>query len=160
MERLSVLKGGMIRLPALLYKRRRLHSLIAVRRAGMYRGGHTPTSGHLAMPHTVIEYSENLREEARAAGLAASVHRAVLGSGMFPPDAVKTRAYPASDFCLGTKGDRARFVHITVSLLAGRTQEQKQTLSAAVFAAASDAVGRLDALSVEIRDMDPETYRK
>jgi 5-carboxymethyl-2-hydroxymuconate isomerase len=55
-----------------------------------------------------------------------------------------------------------RMVHVDIGLLKGRATEVKAALSDAVLARLADAVAGSAgvALSVEVRDMDTDTYRK
>ena len=52
------------------------------------------------MPHIVIEYSENLDGEIKGAGLTKLLHKTVVDSGLFSPDAVKARSVFYSDYVL------------------------------------------------------------
>ena len=114
------------------------------------------------MPHAVIEYSENLTDamiESRT-DLVGLVHGVMMGSGLFELSAIKTRAYGVDNWMVGEKGPDGKFIHVAVSLLSGRTLEQKQNLSETLGKALSKQVPQADSVTVEIRDMDKDTYRK
>ena len=53
------------------------------------------------MPHAVIEYSANIEQRIKQADLVPRVHQAMLESGLFGPDSVKTRAFGFTDYCVG-----------------------------------------------------------
>jgi len=108
------------------------------------------------MPHAVIEYSANIIPK----NIIPLVHEAMIASGLFEADNIKTRAYVANDFMVGTKGAEGRFVHLTVAILSGRTMEQRQTLSQSLIDILKASFPDADSLTVEIREMDRETYRK
>lgn len=112
------------------------------------------------MPHIILEYSDELDAAVREASLLREVRRAVVGSGLFAPEAVKARmvSYAAADVALepGVKN----FLHVTVAILGGRTEAQRAGLAEAVFGCAKALVPGVDKLSVEIREMEGGTYRK
>lgn len=110
------------------------------------------------MPHIVIEYSDNLTSQIKESKVTAIAHTAVVDSGLFSPEAVKARSVSYGDYVLpdGAKN----FIHVTVSILAGRGEQERQSLSASVFAAVKQAVSDVDKLSVNIHEMCKETYSK
>jgi 5-carboxymethyl-2-hydroxymuconate isomerase len=112
------------------------------------------------MPHLTIEYSANLQQAVQAGDVLALAHDCMIQSGLFAvPADIKTRAYRAGLFLVGTD-PAASFAHATVHLLAGRTVEQKQALTQALLAVLRAALPSANQLSVDIRDMERETYRK
>jgi len=110
------------------------------------------------MPHIVIEYSDNLKSEIKDSDISKKLHKTVIDSGLFSPEAVKARSIGYSDYVLpdGSKS----FIHVTVSILDGRTTGQKASLSNNVFNTAKNAVKSCDKLSVDIHEMETESYRK
>lgn len=113
------------------------------------------------MPHAVIEFSANLAEVMQATKATAAVHQAMIASGLFAvPADIKTRAYAAQDFLVGELGQQGSFVHVTISLLEGRTIAQKQALTDLVRDALQQLLPTVEQLSVDIRDMTKDTYRK
>jgi len=114
------------------------------------------------MPHAVIEFSANLTEVVQATKATAAVHQAMIASGLFAvPADIKTRAYAAQDFLVGELGQQqGSFVHVTISLLEGRTIAQKQALTDLVRNALQQLLPTVEQLSVDIRDMTKDTYRK
>lgn len=110
------------------------------------------------MPHIVVEYSSNVEAQFRSSNLLPKLHKAVEDSGLFDPQAIKARSLSYSDIVL-PEGAQS-FVHITVSILSGRSIEQRQSLNDAVFAALKAAMPDVDKPSSDIREMTVETYRK
>jgi 5-carboxymethyl-2-hydroxymuconate isomerase len=112
------------------------------------------------MPHLVIEYSENMSGEFISSGVLESLHETMISCGLFSPDAIKTRAYSAADFMVGTKGKNGKFVHVSVSILSGRTAEQRLTLNQSLVDIMRNKLIGINSITVEIREMDKETYQK
>lgn len=112
------------------------------------------------MPHLIIEYSSNVRELAEPAEILRLGHNIMTESGLFSVPDIKSRAYEAADFLVGEKGAQGTFVHVRVYLLEGRSTEQKQTLSEALRDALKLPLEQIDQLSIDIRDMTKDTYRK
>ncbi len=112
------------------------------------------------MPHVIIEHTESIAPAVRQSGLLKNVHLVVVNSGLFSADAVKSRAVSYQDVCWGKNAVPAEFAHVTVKILSGRTTEQKQQLSKAVFDALAAALPDVQKLSVDIHDMEKDTYFK
>lgn len=110
------------------------------------------------MPHIVVEYSKNLADKLHESQLLQQLHRVTVESELFSPEAVKSRGIAFSDYVLPHGHDR--FVHVTVSILEGRTVEQRAGLSDALFTLARGLLPVEVMLSVNIHEMDAETYRK
>lgn len=112
------------------------------------------------MPHAVVEYSDNLSQSVYDSQLTAAVHDVMIQCGLFNTNDIKTRSYATSDWLTGTSTKSGGFVHVTISLMEGRTLEQKQELTQAMFETLSHALPNVQSLTVDIRDMTRETYRK
>lgn len=84
----------------------------------------------------------------------------MLECGLFTPADIKTRSYEAEDFCVGAKGRDGSFIHVSVWLLEGRTNEQKGALTGAIKANLCGVLKNVDQVSVDIQDMVRDTYRK
>ena len=87
-----------------------------------------------------------------------AIFEAARSSGLMTPSDIKLRAIGYRDFQLndGSNG----FVHVTVSMLEGRTPEQKEALAIACRGALVNTCPQADAISVDIRDMDAVAYKK
>lgn len=113
------------------------------------------------MPHLVIEYSRQLEDTISIATLVRNGQRAMTDTGLFNASAIKTRAVPYRDFVLGNdEGGDGRFIHAEVRILEGRTTEQKEALSAAIFNSLCESAPEVPEISVEVRDMQKASYSK
>ncbi|MBU2966801.1 5-carboxymethyl-2-hydroxymuconate Delta-isomerase [Amphritea sp. 2_MG-2023] len=108
------------------------------------------------MPHCIIEHSASLKGEE----LLSPVFQGVLNSGLFTADGsdIKVRGLPYSVYQTGNTN--ADFVHVTVRILAGRTDAEKQRLSAGVLATIN-ALKLVDcSVTIEVVDIDRQSYSK
>jgi 5-carboxymethyl-2-hydroxymuconate isomerase len=112
------------------------------------------------MPHAVLEYSANIAPSVRTSGIVADIHRIMLDCGLFTPDSIKTRAYSTDMFHVGQLAEEGSFAHVTIALLAGRIVEQRKMLSDNMLALLKASLPHADSLTVEIREMDKDTYGK
>lgn len=110
------------------------------------------------MPHCVIEYSQNLEQEVPPMDWMEAVQTACIKSALFQSNDIKIRAFPCKHFITG--GVQDAFVHVTIRMLQGRSAEQKTTLSEDVLTALCSFAVKQVSLSVEIIEMDNQTYRK
>ena len=111
------------------------------------------------MPHIVIEYPASLANQTDLNDLCEKLFHAAEKTGIFPnPEDIKVRALAASHSYRATQDQS--FVHVTVLLLSGRTPEQKRNLSDQVIKALDTALPNVGSLTVDIKDMDRETYSK
>jgi len=114
------------------------------------------------MPHAIIEYSDNLNPAVQDQQLLALVHQTLIESGLLAPENLKTRLWPVAQFKVGlmNAADQPSFMHVKIYLLEGRTMQQKQDLSDVLLAAISKTMPQISQLTVDIREMVKETYRK
>ncbi|WP_282702236.1 isomerase [Streptomyces sp. CC219B] len=119
------------------------------------------------MPQITVDYTNSLdsADAFDAQGLARALHEAVVEIAAARPEACKTlfrEAYGAYAYEDMENLPHA-IVHVTVGLLAGRTEETKAKLTEAVLALLPKYVGPADHLtlhlSAEVRDLDA-SYRK
>jgi len=83
------------------------------------------------MPHIIIEYSADVAGQIDINELIVATHAAALSSELFPEYDIKTRAIAYEQHRTGQTRDS--FVHISVHLLSGRSDEQKVMLSEKVL---------------------------
>ncbi len=110
------------------------------------------------MPHLVIEYSNDGHERFDADALMQALHEAAAATGVMQAADIKVRAMPYRDYLVA--GQRDGFCHVTVSMLEGRTPEQKLAVSEALRAAMARLLPHTRSLSVDIRDMNAFAYKK
>lgn len=116
------------------------------------------------MPHLHLEYSDNLKQLDVETTLLRLNH-ALVGSGQFAQELdIKARAQAFSHFRVGVAPVDRAFACVRLALLSGRSAEVKQQLSSSLLEvlkeAVRDASGLQVQLSVEVIDMDRESYVK
>jgi len=110
------------------------------------------------MPHIVVEYSNNLTDSIQKSEILGKLHESIIESGLFSPDAVKSRSISYDDYILDEASNN--FIHITISILSGRTTEQRLKLSESAYNTAIESVPSAQKISVNINEMNKETYKK
>uniref|UniRef100_A0A2A4Z2V1 5-carboxymethyl-2-hydroxymuconate isomerase n=1 Tax=OCS116 cluster bacterium TaxID=2030921 RepID=A0A2A4Z2V1_9PROT len=110
------------------------------------------------MPHCIIEYSKSLQKSVEPSAFIAVVHQAAIESGLFDPDDIRSRAIAFDDYQI--RGDKQHFIHVTLRIMHGRNDSQKNQLSSTVMQALESLNLTSIILSVEICDIDKTTYAK
>jgi len=108
------------------------------------------------MPHCVIECPASIEAAVNLDVLVKAVHDAADSSGLFTPGDVKSRlTLYHHDMVGGRKND---YVHVTISLLSGRTTSQKKALSDTTARAVCELLPDTHFISVDVRDFCFESY--
>jgi 5-carboxymethyl-2-hydroxymuconate isomerase len=110
------------------------------------------------MPHLVIEYSDGAIDHPVLKELMQGLAETGAQTGVMKPEDIKVRAQSYRDYLIAGRQDS--FIHLSVYLLAGRTAEQKEMLSISLRRTMVDLCPEVVSLSVDIRDMDPDAYKK
>ncbi|MDX3797383.1 isomerase [Streptomyces sp. AK04-3B] len=117
------------------------------------------------MPQITVDYSSTMDPAFDRAGFARALHTSVVEIAAAKPEACKTLFRPAEFTAFGYDDPEERghaVVHVTLGLLAGRSDETKTKLTESVLellrAHVADGGFVLHA-SAEVRDLDP-SYRK
>ena len=110
------------------------------------------------MPHCIIEYSSPLQTTQSPTALIKAVHLGASNSGLFNPKDIKVRSTAYEDCQIGDN-EAGSFVHVMARILAGRTDEQKTKLSAAIYAELLALNLTLDALTVEVCDIHRASHQ-
>ncbi|BCL76226.1 hypothetical protein JHS3_19620 [Jeongeupia sp. HS-3] len=114
------------------------------------------------MPHLSLEYTQNLNGFDAAKALRG-LGQAMFDSGLFGESDIKSRAQCLATYLIGTTDTDTAFAHVQVSLLSGRSDEQKKRLGAQLIAALQATLpaghGPVQ-LTVDVRDMDRDCYAK
>ena len=110
------------------------------------------------MPHFVIEYSQNLEEQTSATTLMDKVFTGGIDSELFAEKDIKVRAIAYNQQINGA--NLSDFIHISSKILSGRNSTQKSQLSAAVLAQLQSLELKNTSITVEVLDMDKESYAK
>ncbi len=109
------------------------------------------------MPHFVIEHSASLNGEIDSSLLQALAKRASELELAAAAD-LKLRAISCNCYWIGDAA--SDFCHLTISMHAGRSPEQKKLLSESMLAVLVQHLPGLKSVSVEVRDMDRASYAK
>jgi 5-carboxymethyl-2-hydroxymuconate isomerase len=87
-----------------------------------------------------------------------ALHDAAASTGVVKAEDLKIRAQSFDDYLVA--GQARSFFHVSLYLLAGRTSTQKLMLSVELRKVLSELLAKTCSISVDIRDMDPEPYKK
>lgn len=110
------------------------------------------------MPHCIIEYSRPLLRQVNPEQVINVVQQGALESTLFEASHIKVRAMVYDDHFMGYPVDD--FVHVTLKILLGRTQLQKNELSSLVLNKLEELELSSVSLTVEVVDMDRDSYAK
>lgn len=109
------------------------------------------------MPHLIIEFARDLVDDSRVPAMLDAVHAAALSTGLFEEQHIRVRALPVSWYRTGSGGP---YIHAQLRLHGGRTVSEKQAFSGAVLAAIRAQGWPARSVTVEVVDMDRDTYAK
>lgn len=110
------------------------------------------------MPHCIIEYTSELEPALDIKRLVINAFDGIEQSGLFDPTAIKVRATKLDYYKSGL--DRNDFIHLTVKILPGRTDEQKKLLTEKILEKVTPIVGNTKSTSVEVVDLHGPSYNK
>jgi 5-carboxymethyl-2-hydroxymuconate isomerase len=115
------------------------------------------------MPQIIVDYSAPLEDSFDRHGFALALHTEVVEIATARIEACKTQFRRTEDTTVGADPDGHAIVHVTVGLLAGRTDETKSRLTEAALELLRQYVKPAGGLalhaSAEVRDLDA-SYRK
>jgi 5-carboxymethyl-2-hydroxymuconate isomerase len=81
------------------------------------------------MPHTILEYSSNIKEKDNFSDLFKQIHQLLIDKFHANISACKSRAIEYQDFLVGNGEDTNFFVCLTIKILSGRSQEAKNNFT-------------------------------
>jgi 5-carboxymethyl-2-hydroxymuconate isomerase len=110
------------------------------------------------MPHITIEHPQAANKDIKLNKLSQSLHNYLAEHDTINKSAIKTRTVQVSNVYVGEDETENLFVHITILLLAGRSQDLKDTIVRNVFDRTKTFIPANYILSVETRDLG--TYCK
>lgn len=87
-----------------------------------------------------------------------ALHVAAASTGVVKAEDLKIRAQSFDEYLVA--GESRSFFHVSFYLLAGRTPQQKEALSLELKNALSKLLENTHGISIDIRDMDPDAYKK
>ena len=117
------------------------------------------------MPHVIVEYSANLDGALDVQHLVDDLHQVVADSGVAEIAAIRTRAKRRDVYRIADGSPKNAFVHITMRLRIGRSEEIRTKLADALLAAANRCLQQAHAthaiaVAVEMEEIDNITARK
>ena len=110
------------------------------------------------MPHFVIEYSRDLEDRYDLSEVMEITYESGVQSGVMIADNIKVRARPYEHYRILNDGDS--FLHTTVFLLDGRTDQQKEQVALILQENLQNYLQDVTSISVDIRDMNSQAYKK
>lgn len=110
------------------------------------------------MPHFVIEYSRDIEARCDIGIVMQIAFDSGVASGVMEASNIKVRARPYDHYQLVNDGDS--FLHVTVFLLEGRTDRQKQHVAEILRETLQVYLVDVTSISIDIRDMNPQAYKK
>ena len=117
------------------------------------------------MPHIQIDYSGNLEDAVDVAGLCEALRAEAASIDAFPLPGIRVRAIRVDHVAIADGDPKHGFIDISVRLRGGRPLEVRKDAAAQLFQAAKAYLApvmarRSLALSLEMRDIDPELSPK
>ena len=110
------------------------------------------------MPHLIIEYPAALITDAQLDKMIDAVHSAAVRTALFVPSHIRVRTIPLQHYRIG--GEKKAFIHAQCRIHPGRSAVQKKALSEAVLAALRSHDQTRAVITVEVVEMDRDSYAK
>jgi len=87
------------------------------------------------MPHFILEYTGNIKSEARIPELLRKVNAVLMAQGgVFPTGGIRSRAIELQDYAIADSAADYAFVHATLKIGAGRSEAEKKKTCEELFA--------------------------
>tara|TARA_R110002124_G_scaffold287365_1_gene474207 strand:- start:144390 stop:144719 length:330 start_codon:yes stop_codon:yes gene_type:complete len=107
------------------------------------------------MPHIIVEYSPQLDDQIPA--LLNDLHETLSASGI-DKVRIKTRGIALNHSVVGLEGAGGLMMHATLLILEGRSYDLKKQYADPLYDVLKKAAPNNCAVTLEVRDMDKETY--
>ncbi|MFZ4452687.1 5-carboxymethyl-2-hydroxymuconate Delta-isomerase [Salibacterium aidingense] len=119
------------------------------------------------MPHFIVEYTDNLKEEGDLRGLLKKINDVLISRpDLFPIGGIRSRAIELNEYVIADDTEDDAFVHAQLKIGGGRSKEDKTMISEKIFETmethfASLFEKRYLALSFELQEFgEGGTYKK
>ena len=118
------------------------------------------------MPHFIMEYSANLDDDLDIPKLFATLNETAIGTGVFPPGGIRTRAIRCEHYRVGEGDPDNCFIHLTSKVGSGRQPETLKAAADTIFAAFTAELQvifdkRYISIGFEMQELHPVlNYRK
>ena len=118
-----------------------------------------------AMPHFILEYSDNLLEKIDHRQLFRDLHGLLVENGPFKLSDIKSRAVVHKDFYVSDGNDANAFIHLTLSIFKGRELGIQKRVGNKLLTFLQNEFARSYAglkcsITVEIKEINTDTYFK
>ncbi len=101
------------------------------------------------MPHFIVEYTSNIKDQARIKQLLAKANEILIAQGgVFPTGGIRSRALEVNDYCIADGQADYAFVHCNLKIGAGRTEAEKKKVCDELF----------DAIKAHFADLFSKRY--
>lgn len=86
------------------------------------------------MPHFIVEYTDNIKEEANIKQLLEEIHKVLMARDtIFPIGGLRSRAIELKEYRVADGAEDDAFVHAQLKIGAGRSEEVKKDVCDALF---------------------------
>jgi 5-carboxymethyl-2-hydroxymuconate isomerase len=111
------------------------------------------------MAHLTFEDTSNIKAQAGIAALLLKANQSLIAQGVFPIGGIRSRAIELTDYCMADGQADYAFVHATLKIGAGRSEEAKRKTCDELFEVikahfADVFAQRYLALSMELYEFD------
>lgn len=110
------------------------------------------------MPHFVVEYSKEIDQSADITAVMKTVQDVAAECDFMNLADVKIRAKAYEHYLMPSTGQS--FLHVTVYLLAGRSDALKAQLAIELRSRLTAQLTAVTSVSIDVRDMNPIAYKK
>lgn len=119
----------------------------------------------MLMPHITVEYTANIEDEAKIPILLRHINETLSMEEVFPIGGIRSRAIKLSDYVIADNMEDDAFVHVTMKIGTGRSEEVKRQISRKMFQLMEEHFSlllheRYIALSLELYEFHNPTYKK
>ncbi|HZH58360.1 MAG TPA: 5-carboxymethyl-2-hydroxymuconate Delta-isomerase [Metabacillus sp.] len=119
------------------------------------------------MPHFIVEYTDNIKNEAYIPLLLEKVNHILISKApLFPVGGIRSRAIELKDYYIADGREDDAFIHATLKIGAGRSEKDKNETCDEIFTAIKDHFAELYskrylALSMELFEFsEAGTYKQ
>src|SRR5690349_18142800 len=107
----------------------------SVRGAVLARLHMSDSGGFSHVPHFIVEYTDNIKEDADIPGLLRKLHTTMLAQdGVFPLGGIRLRAHELKHYFVADGSPENAFVHAVLKIGQGRSPEVKAKVCQELFA--------------------------
>ncbi|QFG00722.1 5-carboxymethyl-2-hydroxymuconate Delta-isomerase [Psychrobacillus glaciei] len=86
------------------------------------------------MPHFIVEYTDNIKDEANLAKLFEEIHKVLIARDtIFPIGGIRSRAIELKEYRVADGAEDDAFVHVMFKIGSGRSKEIKEEVCTSLF---------------------------